>query len=222
MTIPQWANVMQKFLALLLLGLVLGLSPTVVQADGELSRAETRLSTTVMPAVAWENVPLRDVVRQIAREARVSILTDNRHIDANKSVTLEVANLSSLNVLELVLLHTGYVRQMRNGVIWVTSKERAEANPRTMSRTYDVRDITMPIQDFPAPEMGLGERIPAGRPPVREEPTSIDDLIDLIQNQVTPDKWETNGFSIRQFKGTLIISATAEAHRAIRRLLAQL
>ncbi len=214
---------MPKFIALLLVALLTGLGSVTIRADGELSRAESKLAAAQMNSVVWENTPLREVARQIGRSAGISILTDNRHIDVNTAVNLELANLSALNVLELVLIQTGFVRQLRGGVIWITSKDRAEANPRLLTRTYDVRDLTMPIQDFPAPDMGLGsDRTPQTLVPEREEPTTTEDLIDLIETSVSPEKWGSNGYSIREFKGTLIVSATAEMHRAIRRLLAQL
>lgn len=92
----------------------------------------------------------------------------------------------------------------------------------TYAKVYDVRDITMPIQDFPAPEIGLGKREAAKPAEEKEAPPTTDDLIDTIEATVEPDVWGTKGFSIKKFKGTLIISASAEVHRKIRALLAQL
>lgn len=108
--------------------------------------------------------------------------------------------------------------------VTVLAEEKpAAAKPVTYSKVYDVREITMPIRDFPAPEIGLGKaKDPQPKDEGKDKGTTIDDLIETIEATVEPDVWGRNGFSISKFKGTLVISASREVHRKVRALLAQL
>jgi hypothetical protein len=105
----------------------------------------------------------------------------------------------------------------------LADEKPAAAKVVTYAKVYDVREITMPIRDFPAPEIGLGKAKDAQpKNDDKDKGTSIDDLIETIESTVDPDVWGQTGFSISKFKGQLVISASREVHRKIRALLAQL
>lgn len=104
-----------------------------------------------------------------------------------------------------------------------TDHVRAEAPEAPVAVLYDVRDLTVQIRDFAAPRVGLdAPRTAAGGPEGRGEARSLDDLIELIEAQVSPNTWGAKGHRIAKFRGTLVIATTGDVHRKIRAFLARL
>lgn len=222
----------RSFLALLFCcALLLVASPAFAQsARAEAVEAQAllnKLDSTRLDAVDWEDKPLEDALRYIGNKAGVNILVDTNQLDAQDyDVTLDVRNLTALNVLKLTLRMVRLKAEFADGVLWVIPKD-GEGKASTVVVVHDVRDITTPLRDFVGPTMQLahddqgGVRIHIPDPDPEREVTDIDDLMDLIQDQITPDKWGGE-YTISDFNGTLIISAPADVHAQIRDLLNQL
>jgi hypothetical protein len=208
----------------------LALNVSLIRAEDVEARAaaaERSLSAANIRSTAWDKTPLTEVCRDIARAANVSIVLDSKNVDGKATlVTLDVSNLSASNVLALVMQVTGLRQDFRNGVVWITTEQAAKAKPVLTVKTYDVRDLTAPIQDFPAPDIDLGSRSAhtgsTSSSSDSNKPPSTDDLVDLIQAQIEPDAWDNNGCKIKTWRGTLIVTATREMHKKIRELLAKL
>jgi hypothetical protein len=102
-----------------------------------------------------------------------------------------------------------------NGVIIVTTQE--EADSRLETQVYRIDDLIR----FPATEKTGVPMDDLGNKPVR---VHYDELVDLIETTVLPQTWDPVGGpgSISPYRGTLVISQTAEAHLKIQKLLGDL
>jgi hypothetical protein len=114
------------------------------------------------------------------------------------------------------------------------------------TQTYDVRLLITPLPDYPLRPMLHGTAdnlrqaeaefarggglfgglkiVEIARPP-KDDPGPIHEIIDLITATVAPETWRSAGGttgSISSIKSFLIVTQTAENHRAIKTLLAQL
>lgn len=107
-----------------------------------------------------------------------------------RPVTLQVRDMS----LRFLLDWTCTVARIRHtwldGAIYLTDQP-VVAN-RSSTRLYDVSDLTMPLQDFPGPELGLGDgqgqggaRMLPAVAPARPR-TTVDEVEALIRRVVTP------------------------------------
>ncbi|HZN68129.1 MAG TPA: hypothetical protein VFB66_22780 [Tepidisphaeraceae bacterium] len=120
-----------------------------------------------------------------------------------------------------------------------------EAGEKVVTRVYDVRDVLMPVNEYPfrgnmmpnrqiefPPVVarsggGGGAAQPAtGQAPVssaRSAQERIDEVIRLIAETVDPDSWRDAGGtvgSVREIEGQLIVTQTQENHRQLVELLA--
>jgi hypothetical protein len=122
-------------------------------------------------------------------------------------------------VLDQVKLKKSY----KNGVLYLTTEEKAQES--TIIKTYDVRDITVKINDFPAPRIRLKAADDSGGGPIIEVPdekpeVDTDDIVELIEDSVKAD-WGGKA-TVKVVKGNLIVTAPRNVHKEVATLLAQL
>jgi hypothetical protein len=213
------------------LGLLLLLSVAAVGLQAQ-DRTEARhraiasaLQTTRLATVSYEDVDFTVIVRDIARLTRASIVVDRRALpdieEDDRLITLELSDMRADNVLNIVLDQVGLVKSYRSGVLMLTTAERRDAV--TVTRVYDIRDITVRIQDFPAPDIRLREgdnRGPAVQWPREDDQPTADDIVEMIEDQVKAD-WGGTA-SMRVSRGQLVVRAPQNVQVEVARLLAQL
>jgi hypothetical protein len=139
-------------------------------------------------------------------------------------LTLNLRNLSILNILAVVQRLSPLRFVYRSGVVLVTLKD--DVKELTFLQLYDVRAGTFKLRDFPGPRIGitLGED-----PPVEEEPDDAgrtpsgfdnEGIERLIREQVEPRSWDSpDGGSIASSNGILVVRQTERAHLQIQKLL---
>jgi hypothetical protein len=183
------------------------------------------LQTTRMERVSYEDVDFTVVVRDIARLTQSNIVVDRRALadleEDDRVITLELSDMRAGNVLNIVLDQVGLVKSYRSGILFLTTAERRDAV--TVARVYDIRDITVRIQDFPAPDIRLREgdnQGPAMRWPREDDQPTADDIVDMIEDQVRAD-WGGTA-SLRVTRGQLVVRAPQHVQVEVARLLAQL
>ena len=111
------------------------------------------------------------------------------------TVTLKASSMSLGNVLHWVTkmtnTHIGYI----HGAIFLSDKPVEEAS---VTRFYDISDLTMPLKDFPGPELALssGNQGKGGgavfMPPAESTnaaPTQ-DEIVEIIKKVVKPGPWK--------------------------------
>lgn len=197
-----------------------GLSAPVLADNGEL-KINAALEASVFNTVEWNDTTLKEAMRDVAKKAGINIVIDSKNVDAEQKLTLSLANMTCANLLGVVADVLKLRRYVSDNVLWITTKEEAIKNIRTVTRTYDVRDITMEIRNFRGPRIENG-RLKDDQPDDEKEPITIDEVIELIEKNVESEVWGQAGYSISPFGGQLVISASSDIHRKVRRFLNQL
>jgi len=214
-------------LAMALVALVSLVAPGV-SANDELKyqRIESKLKTKRLDTVKYEEVDITEVVKDIAKKAGVNILVDKKALkeidEDDRVIELELADITADNALNIVIEQVGLVRSYKFGLLFLTTKEKAQE--RTILRSYDIRDITVKIKDFPSPKLRLkGEDAASGIiefPDQEDDPPDADEIIEMIEESVEAD-WGGTA-SVREVKGHLVVRAPRDVQVEVAKLLAQL
>jgi hypothetical protein len=107
-----------------------------------------------------------------------------------KPVSLDVQDMSLRHVLDWTCTVAHIRHTWLDGAIYLT--DQAVVADRTATVMYDVGDLTLPLQDFPGPELGLGSGQDQNGvqvlPPVAavRPPATMDDIEALVRRVVIP------------------------------------
>jgi hypothetical protein len=209
-----------------------GLTPPALTAklhpaDDDDNRA-VRQSLEKRISVQLEKIPLRDAMRQLAGQLDVTIWLDPKGLEEasvtpDELVSLQLPSARARNALHLLLEPLHLTTLVRDGVLKITSQEKASESLGT--RVYNVRDLVDTTRrgagaaPMPVPE-GTKVYYRGAAPSGYIE--DYDTLIDLITSTVQPDSWTDNGGSgsISGFpSGLLVISQTDDYQEEVERLL---
>jgi hypothetical protein len=143
----------------------------------------------------FQDASLTDVIDFLRTSTRINIVVAPTVLIKSPTITLKASNMSLGNVLhwitKLSSTQMGYI----HGALFISDVPIAEA---TVTRLYDISDMTMPIKDFPGPQLALNAGSQTGGggllfQPVDNDtnsaPTS-DEISDLIKKVVAPGKWK--------------------------------
>ena len=181
-----------------------------------------KLEQTTARLVA-KQMPLQKVVNYLAELTGENFYVDWRQIEAaginvDSPVTLNLQDVSALVVLKTALndVGGGNVRIdfcIVDGVVHISTED--DLARYSVTRVYNVRDLI---------EAEVAWR--AKSPDHRLNPDEAEEsLIHLIEETVDPTTWRDAGGTIggiRGFDGKLIVTQTAENHRAVINLLSSL
>ena len=163
-------------------------------------------------------------------------------IDKSTTVNVRLANVTVGKALETILDDVGRVGDplgyvIDEGVITISTKDDLSA--RTLTRVYDIRDLIVRVPNFVAPSANLGGGTRGNRGAgtgggggfggrgEKSIPTTgdiVSNITDLITTTIDERSWRpAGGFgSIRELGGQLVVTQTAENHKALMDLIAQL
>lgn len=222
---PLGAMTMRKLFALAVLFALIA-APLAANDEAAYRKIENQLDSTKIATLAYEEADVTEVVKDIARKARINIVFDKKALkdvdEDDRKVTIELADIKAANALNLVIDQIGLVKMYKNGVMYITTEDKAEED--TVTKTYDVRDITVKITDFPAPKLRLRGNDDDNSGPIieipREDDPDTDDVIEIIEESIDAD-WGGNA-SVSKIKGQLVVRATRKVHKEVASLLNQL
>lgn len=178
----------------------------------------------------FHDTPLDDVVEFVRQIASLNILVDpsvrERHGPDPIKVTLAVKSLPLRSALNLVLEPRGLTLAYRDGVLLVLTRD--QANKTTATELYDVRDLLMPIRDFPGPEISLAA-LAEQRPGVLfnqpEGPGGFTDdfIVNMVKTHCGKGTWDADDrASATLHNGLLVVTQSPAVHRQVQALLAKL
>ena len=206
---------------------------------GDLDTLKAQPASAVLKAeklitVDWENVPLKDAIKQLAKSAGRNIVLESSGLEDESltervPITLSVDDVKLSSALKLMLdpLNLGY-RIEESDVIVVTSQQRLKGQPIVV--TYSVADLSVPIPKRVVVKLAV-DRSMAGdqsKPSdtAKSMPLQIHDLVDLITSTCQPNSWEEVGGNgrIKANDSTLslVVRQTRDVHEEIRDLLGQM
>jgi type II secretory pathway component GspD/PulD (secretin) len=198
------------------------------EVDEEISR---RLAGTMLRSVDWSGKPLSDAIKFIRNTTNVNVhvdrAVDEKVPEADRTLSLTFENISAASALNLAVesLKLRYV--VEGGLVRITTPE--ELAKRKVNNLYDVKDLTGKIPNYAAGEINLNVSNSSPGSGAPEEDTEenrtieAERLIEMIRSTVDKASWDDgSGNTITDKNGTLVVSQTAENHRLIRTLLADL
>ncbi|HYC78215.1 MAG TPA: hypothetical protein VEI02_11370 [Planctomycetota bacterium] len=175
-------------------------------------------------------VSFKDAVVSLRNRTGINIVVD-REVETEKgeepvNITLRDHNLGGALRVLLSNLKLGY--ELRDDVLFITTAEKALGRP--LPRVYEVRDLTVSLPDFKAPNLnlrpgGAGEQAVKaiwGEDGDRIVDTDIGRLVDLIRDNCGAGTWELEGHSINPSAGQLIVVTTPTIHQEVDRFLEDL
>jgi beta-lactamase regulating signal transducer with metallopeptidase domain len=211
------------------------LAPAATAADAPSVDAQTQRVNAALDArvaeLNFDAKPFTDVIDQLRDVSKQDIFVNWRAleaagIDRQAPVTARLRNAKVAKALRVVLdevgggtVKLGY--EIDDGVVTITTDE--DLNKNTLTKVYDIRDLTIEIPEW-APAGEVAAR-PKPQPSTQPGPTLTEQIISLIQETVVPDAWRDAGGTvgaIRELSGQLIITATPQMHEDICKLLAML
>ena len=102
-----------------------------------------------------------DLIDTIRRAAGVNIVTDSKAIaegvrngTVKTTITLRVDNMKLESALNWICRLSGLAWSLQDEAIFITTPDRIVSKTRKL-KIYDIRDISMKVQDFPGPDLGL-------------------------------------------------------------------
>lgn len=146
--------------------------------------------------VDFKDAPIADVADFLRQLSGANIVVAPGVIAGGGTVTMKANDMTLGNVLTWVKtltgVHLGYV----HGALFISDKPVEEAS---VTRMYDISDLTLPMKDFPGPELALNAPSGMGgggatlfQPPkdsTSNAPTT-DEIVDIITKVVRPGEWD--------------------------------
>jgi type II secretory pathway component GspD/PulD (secretin) len=182
----------------------------------------------VKVSVKFTDAPVGDVVDYIRRVAGFNVIVSpvlqQKGLDAIKPLTMSLNEVSLKQVSELVGQLTSMKFKFADGMLQLTTPEDARGKP--VLRIISIGDLTMPIHNFPGPELDLrpskSEATPDPETDVENAWSDPQKVIDLIQKMCAPETWGDADVSISADANKLIVRQYPEVQKEIQRLVMML
>ncbi len=140
----------------------------------------------------FQDAALTDVVDFLRSVSHINIVVAPAVTLTSPTITLKAKDMSLGNTLhwltKLSNTHMGFI----HGALFISNEPVKEAS---VTRMYDISDMTMAIRDFPGPELALssgGQNGGALFGPVDDSESSsptTEEITDIIKKVVAPGKW---------------------------------
>ncbi|MCX7806179.1 MAG: hypothetical protein N3A38_13460, partial [Planctomycetota bacterium] len=179
------------------------------------------------------DTPLSEVIAYLTSLTRVNIILDPKAAQegADKApITLRVREMELETALRWILRLANLDYDLRNQAVFISSRKHLGSTLEL--EVYDVRDLTMTIENFPGPRIDLGvagagaavggaaPAAPAAPPAGGGEVMDAASLAAMIREKLAPNAWaEETGASIQDRGGRLIVMQRPEIHALIKQLL---
>ncbi len=169
-------------------------------------RKLTKRLDKITVSFAFDEVPVSEAFKRLAELGKVGIVLDEAKVEAGKTVTLKLADVSLKTAIKLITEQVGLGYAVYSPLVFISDWEGVRMSPE--SATYDVAD-------FLKPRLGGSAQDP-------EERQSR--LMDLIKMTVAPGTWGagSGNWMFGDRLGAIGITNDPETERSIRRLLENL
>jgi hypothetical protein len=168
----------------------------LVTAPGgtEMSRAES-IKLNQRMTLDFQDAPLTDVVDFLRDASKMNIVVAPAVLLSAPNITLKSSNMSLGNVLNWVTKLSNTNFGFLNGALYISDKPIVEAS---VTKIYDISDMTLPIRDFPGPEMSLNGGGQNGSNSgaifkqvgdTKDNAPTTEEVEDIIKKVIAPGKW---------------------------------
>jgi hypothetical protein len=97
---------------------------------------------------------MRDAVHHLQNATGITIILHPDLARANPTISLRVRDMSLGTALKWICELAGARYILVDGAIFIVPKAGPKSPPRTI--VADTRDLTMPVQNFPGPQLAVG------------------------------------------------------------------
>jgi hypothetical protein len=142
----------------------------------------------------FRDAPVTDVIDFLRSVSKINIVVAPAVMINTPTITLKASDMSLGNALHWVTkmsnTHMGYI----HGALFISDQPVKEAS---VTRMYDISDMTMVIRDAPGPELALnagGQNGGGGAlfTPAEDNESSsptTEEITDIIKKVIAPGKW---------------------------------
>ena len=166
-----------------------------------------------------DQAPLSTLIERIARQCDAGLVIESSLQDRmNQVVTINAKEAAWKDALALLASEYRISLSLVDDRLQVVDVD-AEFRKLLVTKTYDVRTLTLALESFPGPSLDIPE--PGGRGAMLLPPTEPDirseaaEISDTIMRHVHPAAWQRGGMSISQYSPALVITATPQIHKDI-------
>lgn len=155
---------------------------------------------------------LRDV-------AGINIVVNPKAAEVSSTLTIKAKGVTIQSLLRLLLKPLGIGYTVQDGVLLIVRE--AELKSETRLEVIDVRDLLMPIRDFPGVDISLAADNAgvAFNAPADETPKEFP-IVDLVKAHTGAKSWDENPrASVQLMNGLLFIRQTEDVIEQVRRIL---
>jgi hypothetical protein len=200
--------------ALLVLAATAMAEEAVTEQD---ANAVARAKLAQPASIELDKIPLQEALEKLAEATGVQTYLDIRAVvEANlvppAEVTISLKDVPGDMLMRLTLDQHELVYTLEEGVAIATTQEKLDEELEI--RVYEINDLVELAAKSGAPSQGVPGAVPV-------PPNYIMELIDVITGTVDPMSWENMGgpATIGQYRGTLVVSQNAGAHKEVAELL---
>jgi hypothetical protein len=139
--------------------------------------------------VDFRDTPLAEAIDFVRVTTKINIVIAPAVLVRSPSITIKASNMRVGNVLHWITTLSNTHYGFLHGALYISDQPIREAST---TRLYDVSDMTMPIRDFPGPELALNSSPNGGliiAPDAENTAPTSDDIAELIKKVVAPGKW---------------------------------
>jgi hypothetical protein len=169
-----------------------------------------KLDETVV-SFTFNEQPLEEAMDFLAALGHFNIVIDHRKVEAGKTLTLKLTDVSLLTALKLAVEQASLKWTVRDGVVIISDQDGIKSEPVTV--VYDVSDMLAVPPDFEGPtiELGaIGSSIAANKnskttepwPKTIEEPKEkkesektreelLQEIVALVKQMIESGTWDT-------------------------------
>jgi hypothetical protein len=180
------------------------------------ANAQTQVKLEKLIDAEFVETPLSQVTDHLAEMTGIQFHLDTRPlsdagITSDVPITLRLKKVPAEMVLRLILRNLDLTYWLDNGVVIVSTRDEANTNLHPL--VYRIDDLLY------SPSIDKSKEITNFF--AKKQKVNYDSLIELIVSTVRPISWDIVGGpgSICPYRGTLVISQTADVHKEVQKLL---
>jgi type II secretory pathway component GspD/PulD (secretin) len=196
-------------------------------APKSLEEALRRLGN-VRVGVAFKDAAFVDVVDYVRRASGMNVVVapalQAKGLEAIGRVTLTLKDVTLRQLCTVLQQFSNTKLKFEGGIVFFTTPQDARGRP--VLHIYAIGDLTMPLRNFPGPELDLRPANAEFTPePESDVPSAWSDpqkVVEMIQKLCGDGTWSDQDVSISADTGKLVVRQYPEVHKEIARLLALL
>jgi len=174
---------------------------------------------TIRLDVDFSKVSVKDFVDYLREAAGINIVLSPKAAEVQTALTIKAKDVTIQSLLRLLLKPVQLGYKVEDGVLLIVRESDLKSEVRL--EIIDVRDLLMPIQDFPGGEITLAtDSLGANFSPAVDEAPKEFPIVDLLKAHTGSKSWDENSrTSLGLMNGLLFVRQTEEVIQQIRKVL---